>query len=76
MFIKPEERGNALAAPLLTASLYSLKEKGFVRAYGNYMKGNIPALWMHRLMKYDERPAVSVKRFFCVKCVERPNQES
>jgi len=56
-YITPDQRGKALVAPFLLTCLASLKEDGFEQAYGFYDQDNTPALWMHRMLKYEELPA-------------------
>jgi GNAT superfamily N-acetyltransferase len=64
MYIDPRERGNSLAAPFQKAALYALKADGYTKAYGYYWTDYLPALWMHRLLKWKERGRVQVWRFF------------
>jgi len=63
MFLDPNERGNGMAAYLQHSALLLLKEKGFEKAYGYYMADNIPALWVHRLLKWEAIKKVYTKRF-------------
>jgi len=69
MFLNPEERGNNLASFLQTSALRSLHKKGFTRAYGYYWGDNIPALWVHRLVKWKEMKRLKVHRFIFMKHV-------
>jgi len=64
MYIEPRERGSNLAAPFQSAALYALKAEGFRKVYGYYWTDYLPALWMHRLLKWKERGRVKVWRFF------------
>ncbi len=63
MFLDPKERGNGLAAYLQHNALLLLKKKGFEKAYGYFLADNIPALWVHRILKWKEIKKVYTKRF-------------
>ncbi len=67
MYVSPEERGKALAAPFMGGALYKLKEKGYLKAYGYFHVDNIPALWVHRLLKYKELDKLLLTNFFFLK---------
>lgn len=54
MYVKPEERGGGLVNFMMWNALRALKERGFVKAYGYYVTGNVPALWVHRTLGYRE----------------------
>jgi hypothetical protein len=41
-----------------------LRKKGFKKAYGYFYLKNIPALWMHRTLRWRELKHVRVTRFF------------
>ena len=56
-YITPDQRGKALVAPFLLTCLAALRDKGYEWAYGFYEQDNTPALWMHRMLKYEELPA-------------------
>jgi hypothetical protein len=57
-------RGKNLAVPLQRSLHTILKAEGFRKVYGAYWNDNLPALWMHRMLKYKELPKRSVSRFF------------
>lgn len=63
MFLDPKERGNGMAAYLQYNALFLLKKKGFEKSYGYFTAGNIPALWVHRLLKWKEIKKVYTRRF-------------
>jgi hypothetical protein len=67
MFIDSSERGNNLAVPFMKSFLYALKERGFRKAYGYYWCDYLPALWMHRLLKFEERGRLKTWRFLFVR---------
>ncbi|MEW6442355.1 MAG: GNAT family N-acetyltransferase [bacterium] len=64
MFIDPEERGNNTAFGLQRATLQDLRTKGFEKAYGFYWADNIPALWMHRSLRWKPLARRRSDRFF------------
>ena len=64
MFIAPDERGNNLAAPLQNSAMYSLRNKGYLKAYAYYWADNIPAVWISRVMnKWKELKTLRGNRF-------------
>jgi GNAT superfamily N-acetyltransferase len=63
MFIDAEERGNNLAGPFMKGFLYVLKDRGFKKSYGYYWSDYMPALWMHRILKFQEREQMKMWRF-------------
>lgn len=62
MYLMKEHRGGGTARVLLIGALQQLKEKGYRRAYGYYVTHNIPALWMHRMLGYEELSRIEVRR--------------
>lgn len=64
MFISPAYRGRNLAVPLQKTLQSVLKMEGCQRVYGYYWEDNLPALWMHRMLKFKELPKRRVSRFF------------
>ncbi|MBE0575221.1 MAG: hypothetical protein IH613_04905 [Desulfuromonadales bacterium] len=64
LYMKPNERGGALTTTFMAGVLKLLKDKGFTKAYGDYVVTNIPALWIHRMLGYKEMPVFVVKRYF------------
>jgi hypothetical protein len=64
MLIDPLFRGKNLAVPLHKYLHQSLMNEDFQRVYGYYWNDNLPALWMHRMMKFHELPKRIVTRFF------------
>ncbi len=64
MLIDPSYRGKNLAVPLQRALQRALKEEGYLKVYGSFYDDNLPALWMHRMLKYKELPKREVSRFF------------
>lgn len=67
MFLLPTERGNNLAVFLQNRSLLSLRDKGYKKAYGYFWSDNIPALWAHRMQKWNEINKVKKSRFLILK---------
>jgi hypothetical protein len=64
MLIAPQYRGKNFAVPLQRFLHFTLKTEGFRKVYGFYWDDNLPALWMHRMLKYKELPKRSLSRFF------------
>jgi GNAT superfamily N-acetyltransferase len=63
MDLMKEHRGGGAARLLMGGALNRMKEKGYRRAYGYYVSNNIPALWTHRMLGYEELSRVEVKRW-------------
>jgi hypothetical protein len=63
MLIDPDYRGKNLAVPLQRALHHVLKREGCLTKYGSYYDDNLPAMWMHRMLKYRELPKRRVSRF-------------
>lgn len=70
MLISPTQRGNNLAVPLQRYLQGALKSEGYVKVYGYYWNDNTPAMWMHRMLRFEELPKRKVARFFFLKKVE------
>ncbi len=64
MVIDPAYRGKSLATPLQRFLQVTMKNEGCGKVYGYYWEDNIPALWMHRMLKFKELPKLSISRFF------------
>ena len=70
IFIVPDERGNNLAAPFQNSAMYSLRNKGYLKAYAYYWADNIPAVWITRVInKWKELKTLRVNRFLFLKKV-------
>lgn len=67
MLIDPDYRGKNLAVPIQRALQLALKAEGYPLIYGFYWQDNIPAMWMHRSLKFRELPKKWVSRFFFIK---------
>jgi len=67
MMIAPAFRGKHLATPIQRAVHLTLKAEGYSILYAFYWQENIPAMWMHRTLKYKELPKRWISRFFFVK---------
>lgn len=74
MLIDPSYRGKNLAVPLQRALQWALKEEGYLKVYGSFYDDNLPALWMHRMLKYKELPKRQVSRFFIFNRAEPAKQ--
>lgn len=62
MFIHPARRGGNIAAALQNGALHALREKGFTKAYGFFWSDNVPALWVHRTLRWHELGRVTACR--------------
>jgi hypothetical protein len=69
MYVNPAKRGGAMAALLQLGALHELKKMGFDRAFGYFWSNNIPALWIHRTLKWSEHARIKMTRFFFIKFV-------
>jgi GNAT superfamily N-acetyltransferase len=79
MLIDPFYRGKNLAVPLHRYLHSSLRNDGFNKVYGYYWNDNLPALWMHRMIKFHELPKRQVSRFFSLiyaKSIDQPGTSS
>jgi len=63
MYLLPDERGKGMAAFFMSSVLQRLKEKGVKKVYGYFNANNIPAMWVHRLLKFQELPRVDLSKF-------------
>ena len=61
MHIEPEHRGLALSTSLLQAAWRGLRARGVVKAKGYYAVGDLPALWMHRVLGCREVGRVKLR---------------
>ncbi|HBA88686.1 MAG TPA: GCN5 family acetyltransferase [Geobacter sp.] len=62
MFVAPGNRGGNIAAALQNGALHELKKQGFTKAYGFFWSDNVPALWVHRTLRWRELTRVRVSR--------------
>lgn len=62
MYVAESERGKDLSTRFMASAINCLKEMGISRVYGHYMKKNIPALWIHKLIGFKELPEVYISR--------------
>jgi GNAT superfamily N-acetyltransferase len=63
MYVNPEKRGFNLAAALQNGALHELKKQGYSKAYGFFWADNVPALWVHRTLRWKELDRVVASRF-------------
>jgi len=63
LHVLSENRGSALATWFMTRALERFRDQGFTKAYGYFAVGNLPALWMHRLIGFKEKAHVVLHRF-------------
>lgn len=62
MHLFPEQRGKNMAVLLQNGALHQMRKKGFVRVFGYYWADYVPALWVHRTLKWKEVRRVKVSR--------------
>ena len=67
-FVVPQERGNNLAGIFQKNALYSLRRKGYTKAFAYVWADNTPALWSTRhLNKWTEVRTERMNRFLLTK---------
>jgi GNAT superfamily N-acetyltransferase len=64
MYMAPDFRGDGITTFFMNSTLHLLRKKGFNRAYGYFANHNISALWVHRIIGWQELEHFEVKRFF------------
>lgn len=62
MFVAPAHRGGNIAAALQNGALHLLKKRGLTKAYGYFWRDNVPALWVHRTLRWRELERVRATR--------------
>lgn len=62
MFVDPEHRGGNSAAALQNGALHLLRKRGITKAYGFFWADNVPALWVHRTLRWRELDRVKASR--------------
>lgn len=67
MHVYPEQRGKNLAVLLQNGALHEMKKKGFTKAFGYYWADYIPALWVHRTLRWKEVSRIKVSRVFFIR---------
>jgi hypothetical protein len=63
MHVQPGERGKALTTWFMTTVLFNWRDNDYDKAYGCFVTHNVPALWVHRLIGYEEKPHIMVRRY-------------
>jgi GNAT superfamily N-acetyltransferase len=63
LYLLESVRGKDLATCFMASVIIQLGKLGVTRVYGYYLKDNLPALWIHRLIGYKELPEISLSRF-------------
>lgn len=67
MFVDPAYRGGNVAAALQNGSLHLLRKRGVTKAYGFFWADNVPALWVHRTLRWRELKRVRATRLLLTK---------
>jgi hypothetical protein len=62
----PDERGKNLANLVQTTALHEIRSDGFQKVFGYYWLENLPALWVHRTLRWKEVRRVAVSRVYCL----------
>lgn len=70
MYLRSSERGNNMSVYIFSSLLKLLKDKGIVKAYGVYEAKNIPALWVHRMLKCKEISRLIITQIIFYKFVK------
>lgn len=65
MYLPPARRGKNMANMLQNGALHEIKKNGYSRALGYFWADNLPALWVHRMLKWNELKRVKVTRLLC-----------
>jgi len=73
--VQADERGKSISTPFLLHVLHTLKGRGFGHAYGYYAADNTPALWFHRMLGYEERAPVVLRRVLLSESCEPADPE-
>lgn len=73
MYVAAEQRKGGIATYFLSSVLQHLHNSGFKRAYGYFSLNNKPALWVHRILGYNELPHVFIKRILFYETIKAKN---
>ena len=63
MYLYPGKRGKNLGNMLQNGALHEIRKHGYARVFGYYWAENIPALWVHRTLHWQELQKLKVSRF-------------
>ena len=64
MFVSTSERGKSITTSFLNRALEEMQERGYQNVYGFFAVENKPALWIHRILGYEELPHCFIRRRF------------
>ncbi len=64
LLIVPEYRGAPLTNKFIFSYINELKKLGHSKIYGTFFLDNIPSLWIHRMLSYNETQKMKRHRFF------------
>jgi GNAT superfamily N-acetyltransferase len=64
--VETDRRSKGLSTLFWSTALHHMRERGFRRVYGYFDANNTPALWVHRLLGYEELPRFRVRRTLLV----------
>ncbi len=70
MYLASNERGKVSTTTFLARVLTELKGRGYRNAFGFFYMGNLPALWVHRVLGYEEMPHYTIRKYLAWKIVK------
>ena len=63
MHVDTSKRSQGLSTLFWATTLHRMKDRGYDRVYGYFDADNTPALWVHRLLGYEELPRFRIQRY-------------
>ncbi|OGW36517.1 MAG: hypothetical protein A2010_12890 [Nitrospirae bacterium GWD2_57_9] len=66
MHVYRQQRGKNLAPFLQNGGLHELQKEGFVKVYGYYWADYLPALWVHRTLRFKELKRIKVTKLLFI----------
>ena len=64
LFVDPTQRGKSITTYFMSSVLKELKLRGYRNVYGYFAVDNLPALWIHRVLGYEELERYIISRWF------------
>jgi len=72
MYVSPSAKGGGMVNFLMGNALFHLGKEGYQNAIGYYVSDNLPAMWAHRIMGYEEMSRILIKRLlFKIKKIKK-----
>ena len=76
IFVAPGERKQGVSAAFQNNGMFSLRSKGYTKAYGYYFADNIPAFWCTRITnKWKELRTVKISRLLMFTWVDQARKQ-